>query len=194
MILPLTYYGNPVLRQKGEEIKTITAKIKTLVDDMLETMRHYEGVGLAAQQVGQALQLAVIDVTGITERPSRMWIDGKEVNPDEHMPLVLINPSIQTIKTKEIGSEGCLSFPEVTAEISRSKRVKVSAQGLDGKTFAFEADGLLGRAVQHEYDHLQGVLFTDRMDAEDRASQRAAIDAVRNGKTHPLAPKTSSKS
>jgi len=184
MILELTYYGNPVLRQKGAEISKIDAEIAKFVDDLLETMRHYDGVGLASQQVGKALQVAVVDVTGVTERPSRMWIANKEVNVEEHMPVVLINPKLELIKTKEIGSEGCLSFPEVTGEISRSKRVKVTTQQLDGSTLKFEADGLLGRAIQHEYDHLQGVLFIDRMDAQDRAEQREAIEAVKNGKRH----------
>jgi peptide deformylase len=179
MELNLTYYGDPVLRKAGARISKITPEIRKLAEDMLETMRVHKGVGLAAQQVGHALQLTVIDITGIEDRPSKMWIKQKEVKPGEHMPLVLINPQIELIKSKEDGMEGCLSFPGISCEISRSKRVKVKAQNLEGETIQFEAAGLLGRAVQHEFDHLQGVLFIDRMQSEDRAHLRDEIEAVR---------------
>lgn len=184
MILPITYYGNPILRKKGEKIKTITPALRQLMDDMLETMRAYDGVGLAAQQVGKALQLAVIDVSLVEKRPSKMWIKKKEVDPKAHMPILLINPEISLIKTKEVDAEGCLSFPKIHADISRSKIVKVRTQTVDGGFFEFEAGGLLGRAVQHEFDHLQGVLFTDRMDPAERQELREEIEAI---KLHPPA-------
>jgi len=186
MILPISYYGATVLRQKGATIKEITPEIRQLAADMLETMRAHDGVGLAAQQVGQALQLTVIDISVVEKRPSKMWIDQVEVDPKGHMPLVLINPEISIIKTKEIGVEGCLSFPEITADIVRSKRVKVKARTLDQPVIEFEAAGLLSRAVQHEYDHLQGILFIDRMDPDERQELKGAIEAI---KTNPPKPK-----
>ncbi|PAW78404.1 MAG: peptide deformylase [Verrucomicrobia bacterium Tous-C9LFEB] len=187
MILEVVMYDHPVLRQKGTKIREITKEIRKLAADMLETMRAHNGVGLAAQQIGQVLQFAVIDVTGIKERESRMWVDGKSVNPEDYMPVLLINPVISGTKSKVTEGEGCLSFPGVYAEIPRSQRVKVSTQTLDGKTFEFEAGGLLGRAVQHEYDHLQGKLFIDLMNSEARKANREALELLRQGITPPSA-------
>ena len=180
MILPIVPYGNPVLRRKGAAIGKITTEVKKLANDMLDTMDDAEGVGLAAQQVGHALQLAVIRIPSDTERPSRMWVGGKEVDLQTYMPLILINPKIEITKKKEIGVEGCLSFPGINADISRGYRVKVQSQNLDGTMFQFEAAGLLGRAVQHEVDHLNGILFIDRMKPQDREALKDEIEKIRN--------------
>lgn len=170
MVLPIVQYGHPILRAKGAEIKQITPEIKKLAADMLETMVYAEGVGLAAQQIGQAIQLTVIDVQDSEERPSTMSIDGKRVALDTQMPLVLINPRQTLTDEKEPGKEGCLSFPEMSASIVRSSGVDVVATGLDGKDIRFSATGLLARALQHEVDHLHGVLFIDRMSSASRVS------------------------
>ena len=170
MIREIVIYGEPVLRAKGKQIEKIDDEILALAADMLETMYDANGVGLAAQQVGQALQMTVIDVSDAENRPSQMWLDGEEVDPKEHMPLILINPELQFGDELEIGTEGCLSFPEVTAEIQRAAKVKVTAQDLQGNRIKFEAAGLLGRAVQHETDHLNGILFIDRMSSAAKAS------------------------
>ena len=170
MIREIVIYGEPVLRAKGKQIEKIDGEILALAADMLETMYDANGVGLAAQQVGQALQMTVIDVSDAENRPSQMWLDGEEVDPKEHMPLILINPELQFGDELEIGTEGCLSFPEVTAEIQRAAKVKVTAQDLQGNRIKFEAAGLLGRAVQHETDHLNGILFIDRMSSAAKAS------------------------
>lgn len=179
MILPITIYGNPILRKKGAKIESITPEINQLIDDMLETMYDAEGVGLAAQQIGHALQLTVIDVAGITERPSRMWINDKEVDLEAHMPMVLINPEISTTKKKEVGPEGCLSFPEILGDISRGFRVKVNALDRQGNPLVFEAAGLLGRAVQHEVDHLNGILFIDHMAQHHRTSIKYQLEEIK---------------
>jgi peptide deformylase len=170
MIREIVFYGDPVLRTKGKQIEQIDDEIRSLAADMLETMYEANGVGLAAQQVGRALQLTVIDVSDAESRPSQMWIGGEEVDPKEHMPLILINPEVQLGEELEIGSEGCLGFPEITAEIPRSTKVKVTAQDLLGNRIEFEAAGLLGRAVQHETDHLNGILFIDRMSSATKAA------------------------
>jgi peptide deformylase len=170
MIREIVIYGEPVLRAKGKQIEKIDGEILALAADMLETMYDANGVGLAAQQVGLALQMTVIDVSDAESRPSQMWLDGEEVDPKEHMPLILINPELQFGDELEIGTEGCLSFPEVTAEIQRAAKVKVTAQDLQGNQIKFEAAGLLGRAVQHETDHLNGILFIDRMSSAAKAS------------------------
>jgi peptide deformylase len=170
MIRDIVFYGDPVLRSKGKQIDKIDEEIRLLAADMLETMYDANGVGLAAQQVGRAVQLTVIDVSDAESRPSQMWIDGQEVDPNEHMPMILINPELQLGEEPEIGTEGCLSFPEITAEIPRSAKVRVKAQDLKGNRIEFEAAGLLGRAVQHETDHLNGILFIDRMSSASKAS------------------------
>jgi len=170
MIRDIVKYGDPVLRTKGKRLEAFDDEIRALAADMLETMYEANGVGLAAQQVGRALQLTVIDVSDAENRPSRMWLAGEEVDPKEHMPLILINPELQLGDEVEIGTEGCLSFPEITAEIPRALKVKVNAQDLNGNRLEFEAAGLLGRAVQHENDHLNGILFIDRMSSAAKAA------------------------
>jgi peptide deformylase len=170
MIRDIVKYGDPVLRTKGKRLEAVGDEIRALAADMLETMYEANGVGLAAQQVGRALQLTVIDVSDAESRPSRMWLAGEEVDPKEHMPLILINPELQLGEEVEIGTEGCLSFPEITAEIPRALKVKVNAQDLNGNLVEFEAAGLLGRAVQHENDHLNGILFIDRMSSAAKAA------------------------
>ncbi|MBV8141780.1 MAG: peptide deformylase [Verrucomicrobia bacterium] len=170
MIRDIVIYGEPVLRTKGKQVEKIDNDVRTLAADMLETMYDANGVGLAAQQVGRAVQLTVIDVSDAESRPSQMWVSGKEVDPKEYMPLILINPELRLGEDLEIGTEGCLSFPEITADILRSAKVKVTAQDLQGNRIEFEAAGLLGRAVQHETDHLNGILFIDRMSSAAKAS------------------------
>jgi peptide deformylase len=170
MIREIVIYGDPVLRKKGKPVREITEEIRRLAEDMVETMHDAHGVGLAAQQVGEAIQLTVLDVSDAENRPSRMWIDGEEVDIKEHMPLVLVNPELELSKETEIGPEGCLSFPEINADISRAARVKVKALDLEGKSVTFEAEGLLSRAAQHENDHLNGILFIDRMNSATKVS------------------------
>jgi peptide deformylase len=169
MIREIVLFGDPVLRKVGARIPTVTAEIRQLAADMIETMRDADGVGLAAQQVGVALQIAVVDVAGIESRPSAMWVAGEPVDPEPRMPLVLINPQIELGKEKETGNEGCLSFPRLNADITRSAKIRCIAQGLEGESIDFEATGLLARAVQHEVDHLNGVLFIDRMSSAAKA-------------------------
>ena len=168
MILEIVQYGHPALRAKGRRVEKIDPRIRALAQDMLETMYGAEGVGLAAQQVGMPVQLCVIDVTEVKDRPSVLRIAGIPVEIEAHMPLVLINPEVETFGKAESGVEGCLSFPGVRTDVTRPSGVRVKAQALDGSTLEFEADGLLARAIQHEHDHLQGTLFIDRVSALER--------------------------
>jgi peptide deformylase len=169
MILEILKYGSPVLREKGKEVGEVDDKIKQLAADMLDTMRSANGVGLAAQQVGVPVQLTVIDVARIEDRPSAMFIADKEVKLEEYMPLFLLNPKLKLSAEKESGNEGCLSFPDMSAEIVRATGVRCHARLLDGKEIEFDAAGLLARALQHEVDHLHGVLFIDRMNSAAKA-------------------------
>jgi peptide deformylase len=176
MILEIVKYGTPVLRKKGERIERITPATKELVADMFETMYAHKGVGLAAHQVGKAVQLTVIDVRGATDRPSTLELDGKPAEVHSFMPLVLINPEITPVNQPVPGPEGCLSFPEIFAEISRPEMVDVKALNSEGKEIRFRCGGLLARAVQHETDHLHGILFIDRMDKKTKEELRAELE------------------
>jgi len=176
--LQIRKYGDPVLRQKGARIEKISAEIKKLVADMFDTMYEARGVGLAAQQVGHALQLTIIDVRGIKDRPSTMEIGGKLVDVEAHMPLVLINAELKLGAQTFTGPEGCLSFPEMFAEITRPAEVDVVAMNDKGEKISFHAGGLLAKAVQHEFDHLQGILFIDRMTSETKRDLKPELDAL----------------
>jgi len=176
---PILKYGDTRLRGKGKRIEEIDETIRELASDMLETMRAANGVGLAAQQVGEALQLTVIDISQATERPSTMVLNGEEVVPNEHMPLVLLNPEIEIGPEKEIALEGCLSFPEISADIERSAWARVRGQTLSGDSIEIEATGLLARALQHEVDHLNGILFVDRMSSVGKAALGSRLKRLR---------------
>lgn len=178
MLLPIVKYGNPILRRKGASIGEITPEIRQLIDNMLETMKEAAGVGLAAQQVGHALQLALVDVREVHDRPSAMEIAGKPVDPADYMPLVLINPQLKLFGDYVQGPEGCLSFPEIYADIPRPETVEVRSINEKGDVLEFRASGLLSRAIQHEYDHLQGILFIDRMDSDTRRALRSELEVM----------------
>jgi len=163
MKLPILQYGDPALRAKGKRIDEIDGHIRELVRNMIETMHAASGVGLAAQQVGEAFQITVLDISQVEDRPSTMKLNGRNVDPRKEMPLVLVNPEVELGDETEIGAEGCLSFPEISGEIERAKSVAVHAQNLQGDKTEIEAVGFLARAIQHEVDHLNGILFIDRM-------------------------------
>jgi peptide deformylase len=176
MVLDVIMYGHPVLREKGARIASVTPEIRQLIADMFETMYAAHGVGLAAQQVGRSLQLTVLDVRGVTDRPSSLEVEGRPVDPAEYMPMTLINPEVRPLAPAVDGPEGCLSFPEIYADISRPEFVQVRALNADGQPMDFRCGGLLARAVQHEVDHLQGILFIDRMKREVKEKLRAELD------------------
>ncbi len=168
MVLDIVKYGHPVLREKGARIEKVTPEIRQLAADMVETMHAANGVGLAAQQIGRAILLTVIDVRGASVM-SGLWNKGRPESVDAKMPLVLLNPEIIQSQGEEVGSEGCLSIPDVNADILRPAYISMRAENLDGDAIEFECNGLLARAAQHEIDHLNGILFTERMNPSDRA-------------------------
>jgi len=176
MILEIVKYGHPVLRHKGARVEKIDAGIKQLIADMLETVTAAKGVGLAAQQVGRALQLTVLDVRGVTDRPSTLQRAGKEEDVNAAMPLVLINPEVTPIGESVPGPEGCLSFPEIFADISRPAQADVRAMNEKWEEIQFRCGGLLARAIQHELDHLNGILFIDRMLRSEKEELKPKLD------------------
>ena len=167
---PLTYYGNPILREKGTTVETFDSNLKDLVKDMIATMYAEEGIGLAAQQIGVAKQICVVDV-----RPHReneidfsYSYDGKAIPLNLFMPLAIINPEISIIdSTETIYQEGCLSFPNILGNVSRAKAISCTFQDPEGITHTIKTDGLLARCILHEIDHLNGILFIDVMEKKD---------------------------
>jgi peptide deformylase len=178
MVLPVLKYGHPVLRQKGARVERMTAQINRLIEDMIETMHDARGIGLAAQQIGHALLLTVLDVREVTDRPSALFINGEPVDVASHMPMILLNPEVTPVAPSVSGPEGCLSFPEIFADISRPEGIEVRALNEKGKPISFRCEGLLARAIQHELDHLQGILFIDRMSASTKKELKPELDAL----------------
>ncbi|MCS7089369.1 MAG: peptide deformylase [Verrucomicrobiota bacterium] len=178
MVLEVVRYGDPILRQKGARIGRVTPELQRLIADMFETMYAAHGIGLAAQQVGHALQLAVLDIRGVEDRPSSLELNGQPTDPAALMPLVLINPEIRVLGPGVTGPEGCLSFPDIYADIVRPESIEVRAWNATGEPISFRCGGLLARAIQHEYDHLQGILFIDRMDRRERQRLQPQLDAL----------------
>ena len=148
MIRTILHYPDKRLRERGARIEVITPEIQQLVDDMAETMYAAPGVGLAATQIGEVLQLFIIDIADDSS-PSDL--------------RVFINPEILETEGDISWQEGCLSFPGVQEDVDRAARIRVKAQDRNGTWFELEAEGLLAVAIQHEYDHLQGVLMIDHM-------------------------------
>ena len=179
MLLQLKYSREPVLRKKGDRVEAVTPEIKQFIEDMFETSVEYNGIGLAAQQVGEAIQLTVIDIRAAEDRPSTLEIDGQEADPESIMPLTLINPEITPLNDPVPGGEGCLSFPEMYAEIDRPERIAVKATDENGDPIEFSCGGLLARVVQHETDHLHGILFIDRMDRETKRDLQEQLDCLK---------------
>lgn len=175
MTRKIVMFGDPVLRARCAAVEEVTDEIRALASDMLETMVEAEGVGLAAPQVGVPVQLAVIDVSHDPDCISYLRINGEEANLDSCMPLVFVNPELDFGPIKTNDTEGCLSFPEMRADITRPEEVTATVRTLEGETLVIETDGLLSRAIQHETDHLNGVLFIDRMSSTAKTSLRGKL-------------------
>ena len=172
MIREIVQYGHPVLRQRCRPVTEIDGSILRLVEDMLDTMVDANGVGLAAPQVGEDVRLAVIDVSHDPECISFLKVNGEDADLLSIMPLVFINPELEFGQAKEFGMEGCLSIRGIRAEVRRPEIVKATLPQLDGSVMVLETDGLLARALQHEIDHLNGVLFVDRLPAVAKVSMK----------------------
>ena len=178
---PVRTFGAPVLRERAQAIPAITAEVRELAADMTRAMRFYDGVGIAAPQVGVSKRLVVFDVPFPEEREG--------LSPGEEallplMPLAVVNPEIvgESSALSE-HEEGCLSVPGIFAPVVRPERVVLRAMLLDGSVIEYECGGLLGRCVQHELDHLDGMLFTDRVEpAALEEHSRELEELERNGK------------
>ncbi|MDD5705557.1 MAG: peptide deformylase [Kiritimatiellae bacterium] len=169
-------FGEDALRRKAQPVIEITPAIKQLAQDMLETMRAARGVGLAAEQVGRDESICVIEVPREAEIPECV-----ENNSAVAMPLVMINPEITGSEGKQRAEEGCLSFPDISVPVTRARQVTAAYTDLEGKRLVITVQGLLARAVQHELDHLEGVLLVDRMSAVQRLSVAGQLKRLRRG-------------
>jgi len=144
----ILHYPDPRLREPGKKVEALTPELRQLIDDMAETMYAAPGVGLAATQLGEAWQIFVVDCATEGEKSDLR---------------VFVNPEIVAKEGTILFEEGCLSFPKAREEIERAEKVRVRAQDIDGNWFELEVEGLLAVAIQHEYDHLQGILMIDRL-------------------------------
>ena len=180
MILDIVQYGEPVLRKKCVPVTKIDAELEKLVVDMIETMIDADGIGLAAPQIGEDIRLAIVDVAHDPECVSFFKVDGEDAELADHMPLVFINPELELSGPKESDNEGCLSIQEIRAKVKRPTIVKATMPQLDGSVKVIEADGLLARAIQHEVDHLNGILFTDRISSTTKTRLKRKLKDLAN--------------
>jgi peptide deformylase len=182
MILRVTQYGEPILRKVGKPITEFDESLAELANDMVDTMYDEKGIGLAAQQIDRALQLCVVDVRPPegAEVAFNYSFDGKQPPLDLIMPMAIINPKVTiTDATEDVYEEGCLSFPGVNGKVDRPVGVRCEFQDTEGIPHVLEADGLLGRCILHEVDHLNGRLFIDLMQKRDLKKNEAKIKKLK---------------
>lgn len=169
MSLPIRYYGDKILRTRCEPVKEITDEIKTLVQKMIETMDESKGIGLAAPQVGYPLRIFVL----------RNYIESAEGDLSFSEPLVYINPVISNPSVKKVSdTEGCLSIPGIREEVERPLKIRIEAMTLEGVPFAEEVEGYNARVRMHENDHLNGVLFIDRLNLRKRKKLEPVLKEI----------------
>jgi len=173
MILPIYAYGHPVLKKKGEEIDKDYPELDILLDNMWATMKNAEGVGLAAPQIGRAIRLFLVDSTEALE----------ESNEEEGLKQVFINAQIlEEGGTEWAYEEGCLSIPDIRGDVSRKGQIKIRYQDENFEEHIKIFGGVNARIIQHEYDHIEGVLFTEKLKPLKRKLLKRKLDKIRNGK------------
>jgi len=179
MSLVIVHYNDPVLRRKGEKITVFDDALAQFAQQMINTMHEAHGIGLAAQQVGRAVQLCVIDLR-VAEADFDWKLDGARTPLELIMPMVIANPRLTVArKTPALTSEeGCLSFPEIRGDVPRAAVLSAKFQDQAGHPHTLECTGLLARCLLHEVDHLNGILFIDRMEKEVRAAVDEAVKAL----------------
>jgi peptide deformylase len=179
MTLKIVHYNQPVLRRRGARVTLFDAALLRLAEEMVATMHEAGGIGLAAQQVDRALQLCVVDLRE-SERDFSWELDGARPPLELFMPLALANPRITLVPGAEetVMEEGCLSFPGIRGDVVRPDAIVVKFQDERGVAHVLKCDGLLSRCIQHEADHLNGVLFIERMSRKTRSGLDDAVKAL----------------
>jgi len=182
--LSICLWGNPVLRTRATEVTTFDAPRKALYGQMLETMHGARGIGIAAPQVGWTERAFVIDLGPVSTRTDIVGIcsfDGKSVAVRSLMPLIVLNPVLTRIPEEKVfAEEGCLSIPGLSGPVERPLQIGLRFQDLDGKEHMLECEKLLARCIQHERDHLDGILWVDHLSAAARARLQTRLDAIRS--------------
>ena len=169
-MLKIYKYGEKVLREKASNVPVVTDELRALADEMIETMHKAKGVGLAAQQVGHLEKMCVIDIPeGCEEQEDEMF------NAPIGMPLVLFNPEIIAAEGSQYDKEGCLSFPKIGGSVTRAAQVTCQYLDAENRPQVVTARGFLARALQHEIDHLNGILYIDHMSAVERLACAAKL-------------------
>jgi peptide deformylase len=179
MPLRIVHYNDPILRAKGEKIATFNPALTALANEMIDTMHEAGGIGLAAQQVGRALQLCVVDLRD-ADAEFDWQLDGARPPLELFMPIIMANPVVTITPGTPVTvyEEGCLSFPKIRGDIARQDAITVNFQDERGVKHVLACDGLLARCIQHEVDHLNGTLFLERMDKKTRAKVDDAVKAL----------------
>ena len=171
--MDIVKYGSPVLKKPATPVGEVTPELRALAREMLDAMYAADGVGLAAEQVGRTESLCVIDVP-----PDAQGRDAP-LNAGVKMPMILFTPVVSAPEGTQRGSEGCLSFPGISAQVTRARSVTVDWTGEDGKHYSARVWGLLARAVQHEVDHLNGVMFVDHLSATQNLLLKGKLARLR---------------
>lgn len=184
-VLPIVTYNDPILKTETDLISENSEELQSLIDDMFETMYQASGVGLAAPQIGKSIQVFVMDADSITE----------EIEDEEDVgPITLINPKIIREDDEKVRlEEGCLSIPEVRDEVARPKSITVKYKDRNFNEQTLDASGWVARVIQHEYDHLKGVLFLDYLSAFKRRLHKSTLKKIEKGKLeteYPLVSKS----
>lgn len=179
MVLPIVHFNSPVLRKKGVKVEKFDAALAQLAGNMVDTMHEAHGIGLAAQQIGEALQLCVVDLRE-TDADFAWEYDGGRPPLEIFMPLVVVNPELKIVAEPTTSyEEGCLSFPEIRGDVVRPDEITVKFQDVSGVPHTLRCNGLLARCLQHEHDHLQGILFIDRMAKDVLAALDPELKALK---------------
>lgn len=180
MILPIVAYGDPVLKKKALEIDKDYPKLKALITNMYETMYGASGVGLAAPQVGLAIRMFLVDTSPFAQDED---FTAEEQEQLKNFKKTFINPIILEEEGDEWAfNEGCLSIPDVREDVFRQPKIKIQYQDEDFKTYTDEYDGLIARVIQHEYDHVEGILFTDKLSSFKKRLLKGKLQNISKGK------------
>lgn len=165
-VLPVRLYGDKCLRKVSKEVHNIDSETLDFIADLIETMYAKDGIGLAAPQVGENIRIFVVDP---------QWFE-----TGERKPIVFINPTFKSIEGVEVDEEGCLSLPDITSEVPRAKTITIEAINEKGELVRHQAEGLFSRAIQHEFDHLEGVLFIDRVSKLKQLMLKTKLKKIEN--------------
>jgi peptide deformylase len=181
-VLPIYTYGQQVLKKKARLVRAVDERLRRFAGDMMETMYNSHGIGLAANQVGTLERMIVVDVSDMEEMK-----DLPEGAPGK-TPLVLLNPEVISEEGSWFMEEGCLSIPEIREEVERAEKIRLHYRDLEFAERELDAEGMLGRVLLHEIDHLNGILFIDRLNLVKRKLLRGRLNKIRRGEMEVMYP------